>query len=94
MPFAARITDLTAHSGVVGGTGVINVLIGGQPAAVAGNPALCFHLCGLPTPHPPGPFVKGSATVLIGGLPALRMGDLSCCGATVVSGAPTVLIGG
>jgi uncharacterized Zn-binding protein involved in type VI secretion len=38
--------------------------------------------------------VKGSATVLIGGRPAVRVGDLSGCGAPVVTGALTVMIGG
>jgi uncharacterized Zn-binding protein involved in type VI secretion len=36
----------------------------------------------------------GSATVLIGGRPALRLGDISGCGAPIVTGAFTVLIGG
>ena len=45
-------------------------------------------------PHPPSPLVKGSANVLIGGRPAVRMGDMSGCGAPIVMGHPTVLIGG
>jgi uncharacterized Zn-binding protein involved in type VI secretion len=45
-------------------------------------------------PHPPTPIVKGSATVLIGGRPAARLGDLAGCGAPIVFGHPTVLIGG
>jgi uncharacterized Zn-binding protein involved in type VI secretion len=39
----------------------------------------------------------GSATVLIGGQPAARMGDMATCvgpPATILSGCPTVLIGG
>lgn len=93
MPFAARVNDLTAHPGVVSGPGVPNVLIGGQPAAVAGD----IHTCAMPPtagPHPPTPFPKGSATVWIGGRQALRMGDLSGCGAPIIGGAPNVLIGG
>jgi uncharacterized Zn-binding protein involved in type VI secretion len=35
----------------------------------------------------------GSVTVLIGGRPALRLGDVSGCGAPIVSGAFNVLIG-
>ena len=35
----------------------------------------------------------GSFTVLIGGMPAARMGDLTAHGGTIVLGAPTVLIG-
>jgi uncharacterized Zn-binding protein involved in type VI secretion len=55
-----------------------------------------LHTCAFPgvTPHPPSPIAKGSATVLIGGMPAARMGDITGCGAPIVMGAPTVLIGG
>jgi uncharacterized Zn-binding protein involved in type VI secretion len=31
--------------------------------------------------------------VLIGGLPAVRMGDTSGCGAPIIVDAPTVIIG-
>ena len=79
MPPAARVADPTAHPGVVTGPGVPTVLIAGLPPA---------------GPHTPTPFPKGSVTVLIGGRPALRMGDLSGCGAPILSGAVTVLIGG
>lgn len=92
MPPAARAGDPTAHPGTVSGPGVPTVLIGGQPAAVAGD----THTCALPPtagPHPPTPFPPGSATVFIGGRPALRMGDVSGCGAPITSGAFTVLIG-
>lgn len=60
-----------------------------------------MHLCPLVTgvvPHVGGPALPpGKATVLIGGLPALRLGDmLSCIGPpdVVVKGSGTVLIGG
>jgi uncharacterized Zn-binding protein involved in type VI secretion len=36
----------------------------------------------------------GSKTVLIGGRPALRAGDVAGCGAVLVGAAATVLIGG
>ena len=42
----------------------------------------------------PTPFVPGSATVLIGGSPALRMGDTSGCGAPILMGSLNVMIGG
>lgn len=90
---AARITDLTAHPGMISGPGVPNVLISGLPAAVVGD----LHTCTMPPtagPHPPTPFPMGSVTVLIGGRPALRVGDISGCGAPIVMGAFTVLIGG
>ena len=93
MPPAARITDLSGHPGVITGPGVPNVLIGGLPAAVLGD----LHTCAMPPlagPHPPTPLIKGSFTVLIGGRPAVRMGDLAGCGAPIVLGHFTVLIGG
>lgn len=91
MPPAARVTDSTGHPGLITGPGVANVLIGGMPAAVAGD----MHTCSMPSnpPHPPSPFPMGSTTVLIGGRPALRVGDSAGCGAPIFMGAPTVSIG-
>ncbi|HEY7050888.1 MAG TPA: PAAR domain-containing protein [Mycobacterium sp.] len=88
MPPAARLIDPTAHGGVVTGPGVPTVLIMGMPAAAAGD----MHTCAVAV-HPPSPFPMGSMTVLIGGRPALRLGDVCGCGAPIVWGAPTVLIG-
>jgi uncharacterized Zn-binding protein involved in type VI secretion len=45
-------------------------------------------------PHPPTPIAKGSATVLIGGRMAARMGDIAGCGAPIIMGMPLVEIGG
>jgi uncharacterized Zn-binding protein involved in type VI secretion len=72
---------------------VPTVLIGGQPAATVSTP----HICSFPPPppHPPSVILPpGCPTVLIGGLPAARLGDLAGCGAPIVSGCMTVLIGG
>ncbi|NVO21501.1 MAG: PAAR domain-containing protein [Bacteroidetes bacterium] len=93
MPAAARVTDVSNHGGTITGPGVATVLIGGLPAAVAGD----LHVCSLPpVGHQPtvSPFPMGSATVLIGGRPAIRTTDACICGAMAVIGAPTVLIGG
>lgn len=90
---AARVADQSGHPGAITGPGMPNVLIGGMPAAVFGD----THACATPPPagpHPPTPLLKGSLTVLIGGRQALRLTDLSGCGAPVVSGVPNVLIGG
>jgi uncharacterized Zn-binding protein involved in type VI secretion len=92
MPGAARVGDTTAHGGTVVGPGVATVLIAGMPAAVVGD----MHACVIPSPppHPPAtPFIGGSATVLVQGRPALRAGDTCGCGAAVVVGSPTVVIG-
>jgi uncharacterized Zn-binding protein involved in type VI secretion len=43
---------------------------------------------------PPDTIVKGSATVMIGGKPAARMGDPTAHGGSIVLGLPTVMIGG
>lgn len=92
MPPAVRITDTSNHGGLVVGPGVPTVLIGGLPAAVATDQ----HVCALPPPgHLPtaSPFPVGSATVLIGGLQALRVGDVCLCGASAAVGEPTVVVG-
>jgi uncharacterized Zn-binding protein involved in type VI secretion len=61
-------------------------MIGGMPAAVMGDMCVCTG--------PPDSIVKGSATVLIGGKPAARMGDTTAHGGSIVLGCPTVMIGG
>jgi len=43
---------------------------------------------------PPDVIAMGSFTVLIGGMPAARMGDMTAHGGTIVLGCPTVIIGG
>jgi len=72
--------------GPVTGPGVPTVMIGNMPAAVVGDMLVCTG--------PPDVIVKGSATVLIGGKPAARMGDSTGHGGTIMSGLPTVMIGG
>lgn len=97
MPAAARLTDLHAcpmttpggppHAGgPIIGPGVPTVLIGGLPAAVVGDQAVCVG--------PPDAVVRGSATVMIGGRPAARLGDGTAHGGSITAGCPTVLIGG
>jgi uncharacterized Zn-binding protein involved in type VI secretion len=99
MPPAARITDMHVcpmlTPGVppiphVGGPilppGVPTVLIGNLPAAVVGSQCTCVG--------PPDVVVKGSATVLIQGRPAARIGDTTAHGGLIVAGYPAVMIGG
>jgi uncharacterized Zn-binding protein involved in type VI secretion len=62
------------------------VIIGGQPAARVTDMATCVG--------PPDAIAKGSATVLIGNLPAARLGDSTMHGGVIVIGCPTVMIGG
>ena len=58
----------------------------GMPAAVVGDTCTCVG--------PPDAIVKGSATVMIGGRPAARMGDSTAHGGVIAVGFPTVMIGG
>ena len=91
MPPAARVGDISNHGGMISGPGCSTVLIGGKPAAVAGD----LHICSLPpVGHQPtvSPFPAGSTTVLIGGRPALRTTDACICGAMAALGEPTVII--
>lgn len=91
MPAAARVTDTTNHGGTITGPGAATVLIGGLPAAVAGD----MHVCSLPpTGHQPtaSPFAMGSTTVMIAGKPAIRVGDVCACGAGAAVGCTTVII--
>ncbi len=95
MPPAARITDMHVCPMVnpgpvphVGGPvvkGQPNVLTCMMPQARISDQCVCVG--------PPDIIVKGSATVLVGSLPAARLGDSTAHGGTIVTGAPTVLIG-
>ncbi len=60
-----------------------------------------MHVCPMVTalvPHVGGPILPaGEPTVLIGGLPAARVGDMATCVGppdTIAAGSGTVLIGG
>ena len=73
--------------GPITGPGCPTVLIGGRPAAIAGDIAVCVG--------PPDSIAIGSATVLIGGKPVARVGDLMAHGGSIIGpGCPTVMIGG
>ncbi len=91
---AARITDMTAHGGIVT-VGCPTVLIGNLPASRIGDMHTCPAFTG-PIPHVGGPFVLGAFTVLVGNVPQSRVTDmLICIGPpdTLVKGAPNVLVG-
>ncbi|MFD1163828.1 MULTISPECIES: PAAR domain-containing protein [Flavobacteriaceae] len=60
-----------------------------------------MHTCPMVTgtvPHVGGPILPaGAPTVLIGGMPAARVGDMAVCVGppdTIIAGSATVLIGG
>lgn len=92
---AARFTDMHVCPMV---TGVVphvggpilppcapTVLTGFLPQARVGDMAVCVGA--------PDSIAKGSATVIVAGMPAARMGDLTMHGGSIVKGEPTVLIG-
>lgn len=95
---AARVTDAMSLAGTILGPGAVTVLINGLPAARVTDQTSSSVVVPPSQPCVGGPIVTGSFTVLIGGLPAARAGDeaATACGMqnTIVSGAPTVLIGG
>jgi uncharacterized Zn-binding protein involved in type VI secretion len=64
------------------------------PAARIGDMHVCPMFTG-PVPHVGGPIVLGAFTVLIGGMPAARVGDMVTCAGppdTIVKGSATVMI--
>ena len=66
------------------------------PAARVTDPVVCPAVTGV-VPHVGGPIAVGAPTVLIGGLMAARMGDVTTCvgpPGVIAKGSPTVLICG
>ncbi|MCC6127141.1 MAG: PAAR domain-containing protein [Pirellulales bacterium] len=66
------------------------------PAARIGDLHVCPMVTGV-VPHVGGPIIVGLPTVMIGGMPAARVGDaVTCVGPpdVVAMGSFTVLIGG
>ena len=92
---AARATDMHVCPMVTGivphvGGPVLppcapTVLTGGLPQARVSDMATCVG--------PPDVIAMGSFTVLVCGMPAARLGDVTAHGGTIVLGLPTVLIG-
>lgn len=67
-----------------------------MPAARLGDLHVCPMVTGV-VPHVGGPISLGCSTVLIGGMPAARVGDMAICVGppdTVALGSFKVLIGG
>ncbi len=94
MPFAARISDPTAHGGIVT-IGFPTVIIGGMPASRIGDMHICPMFTGL-VPHVGGPFILGSFTVIVGSMPQSKVGDMLICVGppdTLIMGCPTVQVG-
>jgi len=60
-------------------------LTGFLPQARVGDMLTCVG--------PPDVIALGSFTVMVGGQPAARLGDMTAHGGTIVLGLPTVMIG-
>lgn len=96
MPLAARVTDMHVCPMVtvlvphVGGPVIPpacpTVVIGFMPAARITDMLICVG--------PPDMIAMGSSSVIIGGMPAARLGDMTVHGGVIVTGCPTVIIGG
>ncbi len=69
----------------------------GAPAARINDMHVCPMTTG-PVPHVGGPILPpGEPTVLIGGMPAAKLGDMATCTGppdSIIAGSGTVLIGG
>lgn len=79
-------TGVVPHvGGPVAGPCAPTVLSGSIPQARIGDLCICVG--------PPDTIVKGSATVIVSGSPAARMGDMTVHGGVISVGLPTVLIG-
>jgi uncharacterized Zn-binding protein involved in type VI secretion len=83
MPFAARVTDMHVCP-------MVTVLVPhvGGPILPPGCPTEMATCVG-----PPDVIALGSFTVMIGSMPAARMGDMTAHGGVIVMGCPTVMIG-
>lgn len=95
MPPAARVTDMhtcpmfDGPKPHVGGPIIppcsMNVITGSMPQARVTDKCTCVG--------PIDVIVKGSPTVLVNGLMAARIGDMTTHGGVIVTGFPTVIIG-
>ena len=96
MAAAARITDMHTCPMVTGTVPHVGgpllpgknstVLIGGLPASIVGDNCVCVG--------PIDSLSVGSSSVFIAGSAAVRMGDATGHGGSVIGGCPTVIIGG
>lgn len=84
MHVCPMVTGIVPHVGGPISLGCFTVLIGGMPAARAGDMAVCVG--------PPDTIAMGSPKVLVGGMPLARMGDPTGHGGSIVLGCFTCLV--
>jgi uncharacterized Zn-binding protein involved in type VI secretion len=80
------VTGVVPHVGGPQVLGAPTVMIAAMPSGGITSQEVCVG--------PPDVDLKCSATVLIAGKPADRLADNSAHGGLLVTGAPTVMIGG
>ena len=86
MHVCPMVTGLVPHvGGPVLPPCAVTVITGGMPQARITDMCVCAG--------PPDVIVLGSPTVLVNGLMAARIGDMTLHGGVLVMGFPTVLIG-
>lgn len=94
MSGASRLGDKHSGHGCFSPTPCIsassNVKVNGMGAMRVGD-QFAPHSC--PKPHPVK-LAMGSSTVLVNGKPFGRIGDMTACGATVITGSGNVIVGG
>jgi len=78
----ARLGDISSHGGVII-TGASRTFANGMPVAAWG---IC-DVCPIPG-HGVTPIVTGSSNTITEGLPNARIGDITACGAVIVTGSP------
>lgn len=86
MPACARIGDSISHGGSII-QGSDNVFAEGSGVARIGDAVWCSI-------HELQHIVSGSSSVLTNGRGTARVGDSISCGATITSGANSVIVGG
>jgi len=93
----SRITDIGSGHGSFIPTPAIqgsnNVFAGGLPVFREGD-SLAPHPSVTPSPPHPRKANKGSSTVITNGKGTMRIGDSIDCGGFMMTGYPTVIVGG
>ncbi len=87
MQNGARVADSSSHGGCIA-NGAVSVFINGLPAALAG-----VSVVSCAATHGAAPVACGSSAVFIEGCQAARLGDITGCGAVIISGSGNVFIG-
>jgi uncharacterized Zn-binding protein involved in type VI secretion len=85
-PMATPGTPPIPHVGGPINSGYPLVFVGKMLCARLSDMAICVG--------PPDMIVKGSSTVMVGKMPCARIGDMTVHGGAIVTGWPTVLVGG